>query len=90
MKKKIKYQIQIVTSPKKLAPKSPEFKGLERVDEYQQNSVYKYLAGATPGYKEARQNLEKLKELGFKDAFIVAFQNGDRIELSKAIALTSN
>ncbi|MFM9986288.1 MAG: N-acetylmuramoyl-L-alanine amidase [Flavobacteriales bacterium] len=86
----IKYQVQIVTSPKKLAPKSPEFKGLDRVDEYKQNGVFKYLAGASPGYKEAKQNLEKLKELGFKDAFIVAFQNGERIDLSKAIALTSN
>lgn len=86
----VKYQVQIVTSPKKLAQKAPEFKGLERVDEYKQNGVYKYLAGASPGYKEAKQNLEKLKELGFKDAFIVAFQNGERIDLSKAIALTSN
>lgn len=86
----IKYQVQIVTSPKKLAQKSPEFKGLDRVDEYKQNGVYKYLAGASPGYKEAKQNLQKLKELGFKDAFIVAFQNGERVELSKAIALTSN
>lgn len=88
--KGIKYQVQIVTSPKKLTTGASEFKGLDRVDEYKQNGVYKYLAGSSPGYKEAKQNLEKLKELGFKDAFIVAFQNGERIDLSKAIALTSN
>lgn len=87
--KGIKYQVQIISSPKKLDMKGGDFKGLERAEEFKQNGVYKYLAGCSTNYKEAKQNLEKLKSMGFKDAFIVAFENGDRIELSKAIAQTS-
>jgi N-acetylmuramoyl-L-alanine amidase len=86
--KGIKYQVQIVSSPKKLDIKSADFKGLEKVEEFKQNGVYKYLAGRTASYKEAKDNLEKLKAMGFKDAFVVAFENGERIELSKAIAQT--
>jgi N-acetylmuramoyl-L-alanine amidase len=86
--KGIKYQVQIVSSPKKLDIKSSDFKGLEKVEEFKQNGVYKYLAGRTASYKEAKENLEKLKAMGFKDAFVVAFENGERIELSKAIAQT--
>jgi N-acetylmuramoyl-L-alanine amidase len=86
--KGIKYQIQIVSSPKKMDLKASDFKGLERVEEFKQNGVYKYLAGRTTTYKEAKDNLEKLKAMGFKDAFIVAFENNQRIELSKAIAQT--
>ncbi len=86
--KGIKYQVQIVSSPKKLDIKSADFKGLEKVEEFKQNGVYKYLAGRTNTYKEAKDNLEKLKSMGFKDAFVVAFENGERIELSKAIAQT--
>ncbi len=87
--KGIKYQVQIISSPKKLDMKSAQFKGIERATEYKQNGVYKYLAGSTLGYKEAKQNLEKLKTMGFKDAFVVAFDNSERIELSKAIAQTT-
>lgn len=85
----IKYQVQILSSPKPLDKKGSDFKGLERVDEFKQNNVYKYLAGSTNSYKEAKRMQEFLKNKGFKDAFIIAFENGIRIELSKAIAQTS-
>ncbi|MBX7052830.1 MAG: N-acetylmuramoyl-L-alanine amidase [Flavobacteriales bacterium] len=87
--KGIRYQIQIVSSPKPLDKKGSEFRGLSRVDEFKQNNVYKYLAGSTNSYKEAKRMQEFLKTKGFKDAFIIAFENGERIELSKAIAQTS-
>ncbi|MBL0314229.1 MAG: N-acetylmuramoyl-L-alanine amidase [Flavobacteriales bacterium] len=85
----IKYQVQILSSPKPLDKKGSDFKGLDRVDEFKQNNVYKYLAGSTSSYKEAKRMQEFLKNKGFKDAFIIAFENGIRIELSKAIAQTS-
>ncbi len=87
--KGIRYQIQILSSPKPLDRKSSDFKGLARVDEYKQNGVYKYLAGSTGSYKEARSMQEKLRATGFKDAFVIAFENGERIDLSKAIAQTT-
>jgi N-acetylmuramoyl-L-alanine amidase len=87
--KGVKYQIQILSSPKPLDRKSADFKGLERVDEYKQNGVFKYLAGSTSSYKEAKALQDKLRTMGFKDAFVIAFQNGERIDLSKAIAQTS-
>jgi N-acetylmuramoyl-L-alanine amidase len=87
--KGIRYQVQILSSPKPLDKKSPDFKGLNRVDEYKQNGVYKYLAGSTASYKDARKMQDKLRGMGFKDAFVIAFENGERIELSKAIAQTT-
>ena len=90
IKKGIKYQVQILSSPKQLNKNSADFKGLKQIEEYKQNGVFKYLAGSSAGYKEAKTNQEKLKEMGFIDAFIVAFENGQRIDLSKAISLTSN
>ncbi|MFN0032777.1 MAG: N-acetylmuramoyl-L-alanine amidase [Flavobacteriales bacterium] len=86
--KGVKYQVQIHTSPKKVEANAAELKNLERTTEYKQNGVYKYLAGCTATYKEAKENLEKLKAMGFKDAFVVAFENDQRIDLSKAIAQT--
>lgn len=90
VKKGIKYQVQILSSPKQLNKNSTDFKGLKQIEEYKQNGVFKYLAGSSASYKEAKINQEKLKEMGFKDAFIVAFEDGQRIDLSKAISLSSN
>lgn len=84
----VKFQIQVLTSAKSLKPTAPEFKGIPNVEEYMHNGVYKYLSGTTDSYNEARVVRDKLIEFGFKDAFIVAFEDNKRIELSRAISLT--
>lgn len=82
----VKYQVQIMTANKVVPKKSTEFRGFEKVEEYFSNGSYKYLIGATESYREAKENLEIAKTKGFKDAFIVAFENGKRIDLNQAIA----
>jgi len=82
----VKFQVQILTSSKPLNKKSSEFKGLDKVDEYISGSVYKYLAGSTPNFQEAKDMQKILREMGFKDAFIVAFENGKKLDLNEAIA----
>lgn len=86
----IKFQVQILTSSKPLNKKSSEFKGLEQVDEYISANVYKYMAGSTRSFSEAKEMQKKLREMGFRDAFIVAFENGSRIDLNEAIRKTTN
>jgi N-acetylmuramoyl-L-alanine amidase len=87
--KGIKYQVQILSSPKPLNKKSADFKGLERIECYIQSGTHKYLAGSTPSFKEAKQMQDYLRSIGFKDAFVVAFENGQRVDLNKAIAQTA-
>ncbi len=86
--KGVKFQIQVLTSAKPLKPTAAEFKGIPNVEEYIHNGAYKYLSGTTDNYNEARVIREKLIEFGFKDAFIVAFEDNKRIDLSRAISLT--
>jgi N-acetylmuramoyl-L-alanine amidase len=86
----VRYHIQILSSATPLKKGDPQFKGLTNSTEYKQNGVYKYLTGTTTNYKEAKQLQEQMRDRGFKDAFIVAFENDKRIDLSKAIAQTTN
>lgn len=86
----IKFQVQILTSSKPLNKKSNEFRGLDKVDEYISGNVYKYMAGCTSSFQEAKSIQKKLREKGFTDAFIVAFENGQRIDLNEAIRKTTN
>jgi hypothetical protein len=63
----VKFQVQILTSSKPLNKKSSEFKGLDKVDEYISGNVYKYLAGSTPNFQEAKDMQKILREMGYGD-----------------------
>jgi N-acetylmuramoyl-L-alanine amidase len=81
------FRIQIETSDKKLATNSTRFKGLE-IFEYQENKLYKYCTGLFHhDLKAAKEYKIELIEKGFNNAFVVAFLNGERISIEKAIKL---
>lgn len=73
------YRIQFMSSSKKLPDGSKEFRGLDNIDYYRENGLYKYTTGPTADKDEALKNLKKVKSK-FKDAFLVEFKNGKRIK----------
>jgi len=50
--------------------------------------LYKYTVGSyANGLEDANSMKNKLRENGFQHAFVVAFLNGERINLQKAVKL---
>ncbi len=49
-----------------------------------EKGLTKYFAGHYPSYKKAEEHIANIRESGFTGAFIVAFYNGQQINLSKA------
>lgn len=81
------FRVQIETSDKKLSLHASRFQGLE-VFEYQQSNVFKYCVGAFKNdLLGAKHYRNELVEKGFQNAFVVAFCNGERISMEKAIKL---
>ena len=81
------FRIQVETSDKKISLNSSRFKNFE-VYEYTQDKFYKYCIGIFPNdLNSARLKKTELIELGFNNAFVVAFLNGERISIEKAINL---
>lgn len=81
------FKVQIETSEKKIALNAIRFKGLN-VEEYTQDNLYKYTVGAFKNdFKSANAYKNEMREKGFSNAFVVAFQNGVRINLEKALKL---
>ncbi|MDE6513183.1 MAG: N-acetylmuramoyl-L-alanine amidase [Muribaculaceae bacterium] len=77
---KLTYRIQILASSISIPQGSARFKGAEKVEEYQQGGWFKYTAGGdfeTDGEAEryARQHLRG----AFPEAFIIKWQNGQRV-----------
>ena len=73
------YKIQILTSPSKLSQQSKRFKGYKPVSYYIENGTYKYTYGESTQFEEIRRLRRKVAK-DFKDAFIVEFQNGEKIK----------
>ena len=81
------FRVQIHTSEKHTSLTSSRFKGME-IFEYQQDNLYKYCTGVFQNDLQAAKNHKnELIENGFQNAFVVAFFNGERISIEKAIKL---
>ena len=86
-KDKVVFRVQIETSESKIPSTSAKFKGL-KVYEYKQDNLYKYTVGSFIGDFTAANNYKtEMRQQGFQHAFVVAFLNGERINLEKAIKL---
>jgi hypothetical protein len=86
----IEFKIQFASSDKEIEATSPKLKGLENVAYYKSGNILKYTAGNFTKPEEAAKYQTKVRELGYKDAFVVAFKNGERIDYKEALKLTSS
>lgn len=75
---KVIYKVQILTSDKKLASNSRLFKGYKNVSFYRDKGLYKYTYGESTSFNTIRSLRRKVAR-DFKDAFIVAFKDGKKV-----------
>lgn len=82
---KVIYRVQISTSAKNIATTSSIFKGLP-IFVYQQGGLYKYTSGEfINDFEQANEYKNKMRDEGFENAFVVAFYNNERIDLTEAL-----
>ena len=81
----ITFKIQILTSSKPLAKNDKRLKGLKEVDYYKEGGIYKYTYGASSDYSKVLRTKRTITAQ-FKDAFIIAFRNGEKMNVNEAIA----
>ena len=81
----ITFKIQILTASKPLAKNDKRLKGLKDVDYYKEGGIYKYRYGASTDYNKVLRTRRTITA-EFKDAFIIAFRNGEKMNINEAIA----
>ncbi len=80
----IVYTIQVAYSNKK--PSAQEVKNLEPIYQYKlSNGFAKFSYGLFRDFNSADSECTRIKKLGISDAFVIAFQNGEPIDLQTAI-----
>ena len=78
------FKVQILASGMRLAPGSSHFKGLEGVDSYEEGGLIKYTYGASADYNEVYRMRKSILDK-FPEAFIIAFKNGEKMNVNQAI-----
>ncbi len=87
VKDKIIFKVQIETSDQKIPLTDVKFKNI-KVSEYKQDNLYKYTVGNYENdFKAASQYKKVMISQGYQHAFVVAFLNGERVSIEKAIKL---
>lgn len=84
------FKVQLAASSNKLEPKSYNFNGLNDISREKEGKLYKYFYGGTSDYNEIKLMAEFAKSKGYPTSFIVAYQNGKRVDLSSVINSHTN
>lgn len=81
----LQWSVQFYTSPKPISDNSKIYDAFDDVKEEFDNGMYKYSTGLFPEKNDAIKLQAKIRELGYKDAFVVAFFNNKRISMKEAL-----
>ena len=79
------FRVQVATSKIKLELKPFNFKGMKDVDRIQSGNKYKYIVGNYSSIEMAKIRQAEVRKIGYESAFVIAFENGKRLDLQKAI-----
>lgn len=80
----VTYRVQVYALNREKMLSDEEFDGLEDVQMYIEDGMYKYTTGIFKTHAEAIHYRDLMVQAGFNDAFVVTFTNGKRIYISPA------
>ncbi len=83
----ISFRVQFAASKENLPLNDPGFKSLGKIKKYLHQGMYKYTSGDETSLEAALKHKEYVVKKGFKDAFVVAFINEERIAIDKAVEI---
>jgi len=86
----IYYRVQFASFKKEKSLDFRKFRGLQEIKMYKHDGFYKYTTGNETSLKNVIELKEKLRDKGYKDIFVVAFLNEERISLDEANRLNEN
>ena len=78
------FKVQVRVSSSRLKSTDPRFKGLAGVGSYQEGNVFKYTVGESTNYNEIYRLRRSIIDK-FPEAFIIAFKDGQRVDVNEAI-----
>jgi N-acetylmuramoyl-L-alanine amidase len=85
---RFKVQLMAVTGDVSLNP--ADYKGLSPLSKEPVGKMHRVLYGDTPSYEEARRLQAMARQKGYAQAYVVAYLNGERVAVEKALESLAN
>ena len=86
MSEEVIFKVQIAASARSLELTKANFKGLKGVSVQKGEKLYRYFYGEASQYKAAKRLKQKAIKAGYEHAFLVAFKDGVKINISDVIS----
>ena len=86
----IVFRVQFAMSETEPDIKSDKYKNADDIWYYKAGNIYKITSGCFPNADEVIKHQEKIRAAGYKDAFVVAFKNNQRIDFKEAVKQIQN
>ncbi len=83
----LQWSVQFYTAAKAVPDNHKIYKSFDDVREEYENGIYKYSTGLLATRQEAIQLQTKIRSMGYKDAFVVAFYNNKKISMKEALEM---
>ncbi len=74
------FKVQFLSLSKQKTLNGRKHKALQPIDSYYYKGMWRYTTGNCTTRKKAEQLKRKIRQKGFKDAFVVKFKNGKRVK----------
>jgi N-acetylmuramoyl-L-alanine amidase len=85
--KGVVYKVQLAAASQPIDTKSGAWKNVTKIEVSKEDKTYKYLSESYKSYDVCLKAQQAIKAKGFKDAFIVAYQDGKKISIADAKAI---
>ncbi len=83
-KNKVSFKVQFATRDTQVPVTHKDFAKVPEVEVYFYNGAYRYTSGDFRSKQAATERQAEIRKLGFSDAFVVAFVNGERATIKEA------
>lgn len=84
-KSSVVFKVQLMASGKNIPLKSENFNGLDELSKEPYKNLFRYLYGNANTLEEAKRLKAKADGKGYTTSYIVAYKDGNRVPLSKAL-----
>lgn len=78
------FSVQFASRDKKVSSTDKTFSGVKEVEVYEYGGAFRYISGRFTSKDAATKRQAEVRALGYKDAFVIAFVNGERGTVKQA------
>lgn len=84
----LEFCVQLAATPKKANLSAAKWRNIQNLSIRFENGMYKYQITGIDQYSKANTLKDQMKNKGFDGAFVVAYNNGNRVKISEAMSMT--